>query len=142
MTEIPLCKTSIINATPKRTYTNGVIYEAESTFTSMGSHGGEYSSYLGISAPEGIMFEVEIEDSGIYEFGVYSASENNSDPEIEVYVGDEIQTSGSLSTTTTWTTFTNNNIGTLTLPSGKVSIYVKCTKGSFHIDCFTLNYIG
>lgn len=141
-TDVPFGKTSIINITPKRTYTNGVIYEAESTYTSMGTHGGKYSSYLGISAPEGIMFEVELENAGVYELGVYSASENSTNPEIEVYIDDELQASGNLSSTATWTTFTNNNIGNLTLQSGKVNIYIKCKKGSFHIDCFTLNYIG
>lgn len=141
-TELPEGKNCIINLTPKKTYTNGVIYEAEFNYTPIGSNVKNYVSYLGMSATEGVIYEVDIEKAGVYEFGVYTASPNSKIPEISVYVNDVKQNSGALKRTATWTSFVNNDIGEITLPAGKVKLTIKVTNGSLHLDCFTLNYKG
>jgi len=141
-TNIPEGKNSIINITPKRTYTNGEIYEVEKIYTSIGSNVGVYSDYLGISSPQGVQFELDITEAGTYEIGVYGATPNSTPAEIDIIVNDEKQASGYVNITGSWTIFTNNDIGEIVFPEGKHTLYIKCTKGSFHIDCFTLNYLG
>lgn len=142
-TDIPQGKTSIINITPKRTYTNGVIYEAE-TYKAISDAGAGvvvYSNCLGISYPQWAEFEIDVDKAGVYDFGVYSSIGNATGAKIKVLVNGISQTSGEVISTGNWSIYTNNEIGEVTLPKGKVTLRINCTGGSFQLDCFTLKYL-
>lgn len=142
-TDIPEGKTSIIDITPKRTYTNGVIYEAE-TYKAISNAGAGvvvYSNCLGISYPQWAEFEIDVDKAGVYDFGVYSSIGNATGAKIKVLVNGVSQTSGEVISTGNWSIYTNNEIGEVTLPEGKVTIRINCTSGSFQLDCFTLKYL-